>query len=158
MFEHHHLQAISFGTILLDADKVETSGPSFTYGVASRSRHRRCLWPRKDSTPGSSSKDQSDRALIALPNLVGSPEVSHRSGRFLVSAISQSSTHCDREARKQWYRPFYGARGNQAIVHESGNVTLREFVKSDRTMSIEGMGWKVLWKVELHAKASMESS
>ncbi|KAK0444894.1 uncharacterized protein EV420DRAFT_986483 [Desarmillaria tabescens] len=28
----------------------------------------------KDGTSGSSSKDQSDRALIALPNLIGSPE------------------------------------------------------------------------------------
>ncbi len=41
------------------------------------------------------------------------------------------------------------------IAYESGNVALREFVKSDRTTSVEGLGWKVLWKVKLHAEASM---
>ncbi len=40
------------------------------------------------------------------------------------------------------------------IAYESGNVALREFVKSDRTASVEGLGWKVLWKVKLHAEAS----
>ncbi|KAK0456886.1 hypothetical protein EV421DRAFT_99843 [Armillaria borealis] len=35
------------------------------------------------------------------------------------------------------------------IAYESGKVALREFVKSDRTTSVEGLGWKVLWKVKL---------
>ncbi|KAK0245408.1 hypothetical protein EDD85DRAFT_16785 [Armillaria nabsnona] len=34
------------------------------------------------------------------------------------------------------------------LAYESGNVALREFVKSDRTTSVEGLGWKVLWKVK----------
>ncbi len=67
--------------------------------------------PPNDSMAGSSSKDQSNEALIALPNLVESSEVLQlvrfsrmdsysSSGRHLVPAILQSSSRWDREARK----------------------------------------------------------
>ncbi|KAK0446436.1 WD-40 repeat-containing protein [Desarmillaria tabescens] len=125
--------------------------------------------PPNDSTTGSSSKDQSNEALIALPNLVESSE-----------ADVWSLPSCNRVhaaiGKQESNGPILSTdgRGNQAtgiimslhlfehdgalrilIAYESGNVTLREFVKSDRTTSVEGMGWKVLWKVKLHAEAIM---
>ncbi len=41
------------------------------------------------------------------------------------------------------------------IAYDSGNVALREVAQSDRTTSVAGLGWKVLWTLKLHAEASM---
>ncbi|KAK0208026.1 WD-40 repeat-containing protein [Desarmillaria ectypa] len=125
-----------------------------------------------DNTTGSSSRDQSNEALIALPNLVESSEAD------IWSLPSCSRVHAA-IGKQESNGPILSTdgRGNQAtgiimslhlfehggalrilIAYESGSVTLREFVKSDRTTSVEGLGWKVLWKVKLHAEAVMAMS
>ncbi|KAK0433421.1 WD40-repeat-containing domain protein [Armillaria borealis] len=125
--------------------------------------------PPNDSIAGSSSKDQSNEALIALPNLVESSEADIW---FLPSC---SRVHAA-IGRQESSGPILSTdgRGNQAtgiimslhlfkrdgalrilIAYESGNVALREFDKSDKTTSVEGLGWKVLWKMKLHAEAIM---
>ncbi|KAK0232832.1 hypothetical protein IW262DRAFT_1228488, partial [Armillaria fumosa] len=45
---------------------------------------------------------------------------------------------------------LYTYNGTLRILtaYESGNVALQEFVKSDETMFIKGLGWRVLWKVK----------
>ncbi|KAK0245425.1 WD-40 repeat-containing protein [Armillaria nabsnona] len=125
--------------------------------------------PSNDSIVGSSSKGQSNEALIALPNLVESSEAD------IWSLPSCSRVHAG-IGKQESNGPILSTdgRGNQAtgiimslhlfeyngalrilIAYESGNVALREFDKSDRTTSVEGLGWKVLWKVKLHAEAIM---
>ncbi|PBL01435.1 hypothetical protein ARMGADRAFT_1119972 [Armillaria gallica] len=125
--------------------------------------------PPNDNIAGSSSKDQSNEALIALPNLVESSEAD------IWSLPSCSRVHAG-IGKQESNGPILSmdGRGNQAagiimslhlfdhdgalrilIAYESGNVALREFVKPDRTASVEGLGWKVLWKVKLHAEAIM---
>ncbi|SJL05265.1 uncharacterized protein ARMOST_08631 [Armillaria ostoyae] len=125
--------------------------------------------PPNDSISGLSSKDQSNEALIALPNLVESSEAD------IWSLPSCSRVHAA-IGKQERNGPILSTdgRGNQAtgivmslhlfehdgalrilIAYESGNVALREFDKSDRTTSVEGLGWKVLWKVKLHAEAIM---
>ncbi|SJL05305.1 uncharacterized protein ARMOST_08671 [Armillaria ostoyae] len=125
--------------------------------------------PPNDSMAGSSSKDQSKEALIALPNLVESSEAD------IWSLPSCSRVHAA-IGKQESNGPILSTdgRGDQAtgiimslhlykrddvlrilIAYESGSVVLREFVKSDRTTSVEGLGWKVLWKVKLHAEAIM---
>ncbi|KAK0232842.1 WD-40 repeat-containing protein [Armillaria fumosa] len=125
--------------------------------------------PPNDTIAGSSSKDQSNEALIALPNLVESSEAD------IWSLPSCTRVHAA-IGKQESKGPVLSTdgRGNQAtgiimslhlykhddvlrilIAYESGNVVLREFVKSDRITSVEGLGWKVLWKVKLHAEAIM---
>ncbi|KAG7450737.1 WD40 repeat-like protein [Guyanagaster necrorhizus] len=128
--------------------------------------------PPDDSETGSSSKDQSDAALIAIPNLIKSSEAD------IWSLPSCSRVHAA-IGKQESNGPILSTdgRGNQAtgiimalhlfehdcalripIAYESGNVTLRKFAKSDRMTSVEGLGWKVLWKVKLHAEAVMAMS
>ncbi|KAG7441482.1 WD40 repeat-like protein [Guyanagaster necrorhizus] len=125
-----------------------------------------------DGQTGSSSKDQFGDAFIALPNLVESSEAD------IWCLPSCTRVHAA-IGKQESCGPILSTdgRGNQAtgiimslhlfehdgtlrilIAYESGNVTLREFVKSDRTTSVEGLGWKVLWKAKLHAEAIMAMS
>ncbi|KAK0506524.1 WD-40 repeat-containing protein [Armillaria luteobubalina] len=125
--------------------------------------------PLNDTMSGSSSKDQSNEALIALPNLVESSEAD------IWSLPSCTRVHAA-IGKQESNGPILSTdgRGNQAtgiimslhlykhddvlrilIAYESGKVALREFVKSDKITSVEGLGWKVLWKVKLHAEAIM---
>ncbi|KAG7440806.1 WD40 repeat-like protein [Guyanagaster necrorhizus] len=125
-----------------------------------------------DSQTGSSSKDQLGDAFIALPNLVESSEADI----WCLPSCTRVHAAIGKQESCGSILSTDG-RGNQAtgiimslhlfehdgtlrilIAYESGNVTLREFVKSDRTTSVEGLGWKVLWKAKLHAEAIMAMS
>ena len=37
--------------------------------------------------------------------------------------------------------------------YENGSVTMREYTRDDREVSIEGVGWDVLWTVRLHVES-----
>lgn len=37
--------------------------------------------------------------------------------------------------------------------YENGSVTMREHTRDDKEVSIEGMGWDVLWTVRLHVES-----
>ncbi|KAK0465642.1 WD40-repeat-containing domain protein [Armillaria novae-zelandiae] len=113
------------------------------------------ILPPNDTTTGSSSKDQSNEALIALPNLVESSEAD------IWSLPSCTRVHAaiGKQESNGIIMSLHLYTHNDVlrilIAYESGNVVLREFVKSDRITSVEGLGWKVLWKVKLHAEAIM---
>ncbi|KAI0787825.1 WD-40 repeat-containing protein [Fomes fomentarius] len=42
--------------------------------------------------------------------------------------------------------------------YENGSVTMREHTRDDKEVSIEGMGWDVLWTVRLHVESVMAMS
>ena len=38
-------------------------------------------------------------------------------------------------------------------AYENGSVTMREYARDDKEVSIEGMGWAVLWSVKHHVES-----
>ncbi len=38
-------------------------------------------------------------------------------------------------------------------AYENGSVTMREYTREDKEVSIEGMGWDVLWTVKHHVES-----
>ncbi|KAJ3995642.1 WD-40 repeat-containing protein [Lentinula boryana] len=41
------------------------------------------------------------------------------------------------------------------ISYENGNVALRRYANSEKSMSVEGKGWEVIWETALHREAIM---
>jgi hypothetical protein len=39
-------------------------------------------------------------------------------------------------------------------AYENGSVTLRKYERADKSTSVEGVGWGVLWTSKLHAETS----
>lgn len=37
--------------------------------------------------------------------------------------------------------------------YENGSVTMRGYVREDREVSVEGVGWESLWSVRLHVES-----
>ncbi|KAI0749468.1 WD-40 repeat-containing protein [Daedaleopsis nitida] len=42
--------------------------------------------------------------------------------------------------------------------YENGSVTMREYAREDKEVSIEGIGWDILWSVKLHVESVMAMS
>lgn len=40
-------------------------------------------------------------------------------------------------------------------AHENGSVVLREYIRKDKEVSVEGEGWDVIWTSKLHVESSM---
>jgi len=40
-------------------------------------------------------------------------------------------------------------------AYEDGSVALRRYARTDKQISVEGIGWEVVWSVKLHAEAVM---
>ncbi|SJL05296.1 uncharacterized protein ARMOST_08662 [Armillaria ostoyae] len=155
--QHNHHRTISFGPILLLSGeqilshKAETI--SFTYGSVSRSCQEL--------------QDQQLYLKTPIPVLRSSMDLNALNFADIWSLPSCSRVHAV-IGKQESNGPILSTdgRGNQAtditmslhlfahngtlrilIAYESGKVALREFVKSDRTTSVEGLGWKVLWKL-----------
>lgn len=47
--------------------------------------------------------------------------------------------------------------GNLSLLtaYENGSVVLREYIRKDKEVSIEGEGWDVIWTSKLHVESSM---
>ena len=46
------------------------------------------------------------------------------------------------------------ARLKLLCAYENGGVVLREFVRTDKGTSVEGVGWEVIWRSKLHVESS----
>ncbi|KAL1949317.1 hypothetical protein VTO73DRAFT_8198 [Trametes versicolor] len=51
-----------------------------------------------------------------------------------------------------------GARLRLLCGYENGSVTMRGYVREDREVSVEGVGWESLWNVRLHVESVMAMS
>ncbi|EIW57400.1 WD-40 repeat-containing protein [Trametes versicolor FP-101664 SS1] len=51
-----------------------------------------------------------------------------------------------------------GARLRLLCGYENGSVTMRGYVREDREVSVEGVGWESLWSVRLHVESVMAMS
>lgn len=40
-------------------------------------------------------------------------------------------------------------------AYENGEVILREFTRTDKETSVEGISWEVMWRSKLHVESSM---
>jgi hypothetical protein len=47
--------------------------------------------------------------------------------------------------------------GNLSLLaaYENGSVVLREYIRKDKAVSVEGEGWDVVWASKLHVESSM---
>jgi hypothetical protein len=47
--------------------------------------------------------------------------------------------------------------GNLSLLaaYENGSVVLREYIRKDKEVSVEGEGWDVVWTSKLHVESSM---
>ena len=47
--------------------------------------------------------------------------------------------------------------GNLSLLaaHENGSVVLREYIRKDKEVSVEGEGWDIIWTSKLHVESSM---
>ncbi|RDX57477.1 WD-40 repeat-containing protein [Lentinus brumalis] len=114
-------------------------------------------------------------ALIAVPNLVESSyaDIWTLPGKQRLHAAigkeGQTSSASDgRDVRNAigiimsmhlMSAPHPHAAGRSRLrllcAYENGSVTMREYTREDKEVSIEGMGWDVLWTVKHHVESVM---
>ncbi|KAJ3991237.1 WD40-repeat-containing domain protein [Lentinula boryana] len=131
---------------------------------------------RSSLLPVSTSKvDSTCTALIALPNLIESSEAdvwSIPSCERLHAAIGKhaktSIFYGDGRAGENptgiimSLHLFETASSSKStpelrilISYENGNVALRRYANPEKSMSVEGKGWEVIWETALHREAIM---
>ncbi|KAF5359701.1 hypothetical protein D9756_003344 [Leucocoprinus leucothites] len=120
--------------------------------------------------------EEEKKALIALPGLIDSSVVDiwtlpskNRNHAAIGQEVQKSIFSTDPKGRNSAgiimsLHLFSSPKRSGGVHHnelhllcayENGSVTLRKYVSTDQSTSVEGLGWEVLWTIKLHAETIM---
>ncbi|KAF8071996.1 WD-40 repeat-containing protein [Lyophyllum atratum] len=123
------------------------------------------------------------RALVALPNLVDSSSAdvwalpsrerihaavgqagktslfnsdpAERSMTGIIMSLHLFSVPRDASSSSSSTSTVTGNELRLLCAYESGSVTLRRYARTDKSTSVEGAGWEVIWDAKLHVESVM---